>query len=65
MRCDSCNKKLIKVDRRTELAELDEDATDGQMADYFAAAITSHLGGSIFRMLLRLEHVFTNEIGSD
>lgn len=44
MRCDSCDKKLIKVDRRTELAELDEEATDGQMADYFAAELSGDYG---------------------
>ena len=44
MRCDSCDKKLIKVDRRIELAELDEDATDGQMADYFAAELSGDYG---------------------
>lgn len=40
MRCDSCNKNLIKDDRRTELSELGEDATDGQVADYFAAELS-------------------------
>ena len=44
MRCDSCNKQLIKVDRRTELAELEEDATDGQMADYFATELSGDYG---------------------
>lgn len=44
MRCDSCDKKLIKIDRRTELAELDKDATDGQMADYFAAELSGDYG---------------------
>ena len=28
---------MRKIDRRDEIADLDEDATDGQMADYFAA----------------------------
>lgn len=45
MRCDSCGSKLIKIDRRTELAELDNDATDGQMADYFAAELSGDYGG--------------------
>lgn len=44
MKCDCCGKKLIKVDRRTELAELDEDATDGQIADYFAAELSGDYG---------------------
>lgn len=42
MKCDSCDNKLIKVDRRTELAEPDEDTTDGQMADYFAAELSGN-----------------------
>lgn len=37
MKCDNCGKILKKIDRRYEMAELDEDATDGQMADYFAS----------------------------
>lgn len=44
MLCDHCHKKLDKVDRRTELADLDEDATDGQMADYLAAELTGDFG---------------------
>lgn len=44
MRCDGCNSKLVKVDRRTELAEFDEDATEGQMADYFAAELSGDYG---------------------
>ena len=44
MKCDNCGKKLIKVDRRTELAELDEGASDGQMADYFAAELSGDYG---------------------
>jgi len=44
LRCDNCNKTLIKLDRRAELAELDEDATDGQMADHFAAELSGDYG---------------------
>ena len=44
MRCDNCNKILRRVDRRTELAEFDENATDGQMADYFAAELSGDYG---------------------
>lgn len=35
---------MIKVDRRTELAELDDDATDGQTADYFGAELSGDYG---------------------
>lgn len=37
MNCEKCGKSLVKIDRREEMADLDEDATEGQMADYFAA----------------------------
>lgn len=45
MMCDNCGSKLIKIDRRTEIAVLDVDATDGQMADYFAAEQCGDYGG--------------------
>ena len=35
---------MTKIDRRTELAELDDDATEGQQADYFAAELSGDLG---------------------
>jgi hypothetical protein len=44
MKCDKCGRKLLKVDRRVELAEPDEDATDGQMADYYAAEMSGDMG---------------------
>lgn len=44
MLCDNCNKKMIKVERRTELAELDDDPTDGQVADYSAAELSGDYG---------------------
>ncbi|HEV2682713.1 MAG TPA: hypothetical protein VGV14_19600 [Rhodanobacter sp.] len=44
MLCDHCHKKMHKIDRRTELTDLDDDATEGQMADYFAAELTGDVG---------------------
>jgi hypothetical protein len=50
MKCEYCirekNKyvQLKKIDRRNELAELDEDATDGQMADYLGAELSGENG---------------------
>lgn len=44
MLCDHCKKRMQKVDRRMELADLDDDATEGQMADYFAAELTGDFG---------------------
>ncbi len=35
---------MWKVDRREEMAELDKDATEGQMADYYAAELSGDMG---------------------
>ncbi|MCG7938895.1 MAG: hypothetical protein JAZ04_08570 [Candidatus Thiodiazotropha lotti] len=35
---------MHKIDRRDEMAELDDSATDGQMADYFAAELSGDNG---------------------
>lgn len=35
---------MYKVDRRDEMADLDDDATDGQMADFFAAELSGDNG---------------------
>ncbi len=44
MRCTSCGSILRKTDRREELADLEEDATDGQQADYLAAELSGDHG---------------------
>jgi len=44
MKCNECGKNMLKIDRRLEMAELDEDASDGQMADYFAAELSGDMG---------------------
>ncbi len=44
MKCNECGKHMLKVDRRLEMAELDENATEGQMADYFAAELSGNMG---------------------
>lgn len=44
MKCEYCGRKLIKIERREEMADLDDDATDGQMADYFAAELSGDNG---------------------
>ena len=44
MRCTECGNVLRKTDRREEMAELNEDATDGQQADYFAAELSGDHG---------------------
>lgn len=33
MKCSRCQRPMHKIDRRDEMAELDDSATDGQMAD--------------------------------
>lgn len=44
MRCSDCGKTLLKVDRREEMAELGEDATEGQEADYTASELSGDNG---------------------
>lgn len=44
MKCDKCGQKMLKVDRREEMADLDEDATEGQTADYYAAELSGDMG---------------------
>ena len=44
MRCSECGKALLKVDRRDEMAELDEDASEGQEADYMASELSGDNG---------------------
>jgi len=44
MRCEHCGHKLIKTDRRTEMTDLDDDATEGQMADFIAAELSGDYG---------------------
>lgn len=44
MKCSKCQRNMLKIDRRDEMDELDEDATDGQMADYFAAELSGDYG---------------------
>lgn len=35
---------MTKLDRRLEMAELDDDASEGQMADYFASELSGEMG---------------------
>jgi DNA-directed RNA polymerase subunit RPC12/RpoP len=44
MKCEYCGRKLVKIDRRDEMVEMDDQATDGQMADYFAAELSGDYG---------------------
>ncbi len=44
MKCDECGRLMVKMARRTELAEFDDGATEGQMADYFAAEESGDYG---------------------
>ena len=44
MKCNKCHGKMLKIARRNEMAELDENATDGQMADYLAADLSGDHG---------------------
>jgi hypothetical protein len=44
MKCTDCRINMRKVDLRNEIAEPDDDATEGQMADYFAAELSGDNG---------------------
>ena len=44
MKCNECNRVMSKVDRRDEISDLNEDATDGQIADYIAAECSGDYG---------------------
>jgi len=44
MKCHKCRRNMLKIDRRNEIAEFDEEATDGQIADYFAAELSGDNG---------------------
>lgn len=44
MKCDNCKRDLKKIARNYEMDDLDEDATEGQMADYFAAQESGECG---------------------
>ena len=46
MRCPECRSVLRKIGRRDEIAELSEDATNRQTADYFAAELSGNNGAS-------------------
>ncbi len=44
MKCHRCQRPMHKVDRRNEMDELNEDATEGQMADCSAAELSGDNG---------------------
>ena len=48
MKCTKCNRTMAKIDRRDEMADLDEDTTEGQMSDYFAAELSGDHGANFW-----------------
>lgn len=44
MKCNECGSQMIKLDRYMEMAEMDEDVTEGQMADYLASELSGDMG---------------------
>lgn len=44
MKCSNCKRSMVKVDRRNEMTDLDDDVTDGQLADYVAAELSGDNG---------------------
>ena len=68
MKCTKCNRTMAKIDRRDEIADLDEDASDGQMADYFAAELSGDNGAwniGIVEYYCRNCDIYTQLIGDN
>ena len=44
MKCVKCKSQMKKIDCYEEMAEIDEDATEGQLADYLASELSGNKG---------------------
>ncbi len=44
MRCEKCGSEMKEINRECRMDELDDDATEGQMADYMAAELSGDYG---------------------
>ena len=44
MKCDKCGAEMVRGKQTRTMAELEEDASDGQMADYTAAELSGDYG---------------------
>ena len=44
MKCKKCGKQMKIINKKEAMADLDDDATDGQQADYMAAVESGDLG---------------------
>ena len=42
--CDNCKSEMAVISSEQKMVEMDEDITDGQMADYMAAELSGNLG---------------------
>lgn len=40
MKCKKCKSKMMEINRERVMVEMDDDATEGQMADYLAAELS-------------------------
>ena len=44
MECKKCKSKMVGINRERVMVEMDDDATEGQMADYSAAELSGDFG---------------------
>lgn len=44
MKCSKCGAEMEEIRREQKMVELEEDASEGQMADYMAAELSGDLG---------------------
>lgn len=44
MKCEQCKKEMKKIERSEHMVDLEEDATEGQEADYYAAELSGDYG---------------------
>ncbi len=44
LECKKCKSKMIEISRKRVMVEIDDDATEGQMADYMTAELSGDFG---------------------
>jgi hypothetical protein len=63
MKCSRCQRPMHKIDRRDEMVDLDDSATDGQMADYIAAELSGDNGA--WNLGSRINHMYLEAVWSN
>lgn len=44
MECEKCKSKMIEINRERVMVEMDDNDTEGQLADYIAAQLSGDFG---------------------